>query len=72
MECLLDYSKEEMAKALEPFDIKGFRVNQIYTALYQGKAFTEMTTISALTKQKLQMFTSQPVTILDKKMLKAF
>ena len=68
MECLLDYSKEEMAKALEPFDIKGFRVNQIYTALYQGKAFTEMTTISALTKQKLQMFTSQPVTILDKKM----
>ena len=66
MECLLDYSKQEMTEKLLPLDIKGYRVTQIFDALMQGKSFMEMTTINAEMKQKLcQNFISQPITILQ-------
>ena len=66
MECLLDYTKEEMIEKLLPLDIKGYRVGQIFDALMQGKTFSEMTTISAEMKQKLMKnFVSQPITILQ-------
>ena len=71
MECLLDYSKQEMAEKLLPLDIKGYRVTQIFDALMQGKSFMEMTTINAELKQKLcQNFVSQPITILEQKVSK--
>ena len=65
MECLLDYTKEEMIEKLLPLDIKGYRVGQIFDAHMQGKTFSEMTTISAEMKQNLMKnFVSQPITIL--------
>ena len=66
MECLLDFTKEELAEKLSSLDIKGYRVTQIFDALMQGKSFMEMTTISAEMKQKLcENFVSQPITILS-------
>lgn len=67
MDCLLDYDKNELKEILAPLDIKGYRVEQIFIALNQGKTFTEMN-IPADIKQKLaDNFISQPVIILDKK-----
>lgn len=67
MECLLDFTKEEMVEKLLPLDIKGYRVTQIFDALYQGKSFMEITTINAEMKQILcQNFVSQPISILQK------
>lgn len=68
MDCLLNYTKEELAILLEKFDIKGFRVNQIWTALWQGKSFSEMTNLGIELRQELSNnFISQPVSILQKK-----
>lgn len=68
MECLLDYTQSELAEKLLPLDIKGYRVNQIFTALQQGKSFSEITTLNAQTRQLLsEHFISQPIMILDKK-----
>ena len=68
MDCLLDYTKAELAEKLKTINIEGFRVDQIFTALCQGKSFSEITTLSKQTKQLLsQNYTSQPVMILDKK-----
>ncbi|MGN1222069.1 MAG: 23S rRNA (adenine(2503)-C(2))-methyltransferase RlmN, partial [Christensenellales bacterium] len=68
MECLLDFNKEELAEKLAQFDLKGYRVDQVFTALNQGKSFSEMTTLNSQTKQVLSNnFTSQPITILEQK-----
>ena len=68
MKCLLDFNREEMATELAQYDIKGYRVDQIFTALNQGKAFSEITTLSNQIKQVLSNnFTSQPVSILEQK-----
>ena len=68
MECLLDFTKQEIADKLAQYDIKGYRIDQIYTALYQGKSFSEITTLNAQTKQLLSNnFISQPINILEQK-----
>ena len=67
MNSLLDYSLEELKDVLAPLDIKGYRVEQIFVALNQGKSFNEMN-IPANIKQILNNnFISQPVSILQKK-----
>ena len=66
MTSLLDYSFEELKEILAPLDIKGFRVEQIFVALNQGKTFNEMN-IPQDIKQKLSdNFISQPISILQK------
>ena len=68
MECLLDFNRQELAEKLSQFDLKGYRVDQVFTALNQGKSFSEMTTLNSQTKQVLSNnFTSQPITILEQK-----
>lgn len=68
MDCLLDLNKLELAQKLAQFDIVGYRVNQVFTALNQGKSFSEMTTLNAQTRQVLSNnFISQPVSILEQK-----
>ena len=60
MDCLLDFTREEMIEKLLPLDIKGYRVTQIFDALMQGKSFMEISNIDAVTKQKLcENFISQ-------------
>ena len=67
MDSLLGYSKEEMVSVLAPLGIKGYRVEQIFVALNQGKSFLEMN-IPSVEKQILsENFISQPVRILQKK-----
>lgn len=71
MDCLLDYTLEEMTEKLLPLNIKGYRVGQIFTALHQGKSFNEITTLSGELKQILcDNFISQPITILQKNIAK--
>lgn len=68
MKCLLDFNKQEIAAELAQFDIKGYRVDQIFTALNQGKAFSEITTLNSQIKQTLSNnYISQPVSILEQK-----
>lgn len=68
MKCLLDLTKQELATELEQFNLKGYRVDQVFTALHQGKAFSEITTLSNQIKQTLSNnFISQPVSILEQK-----
>ncbi len=67
MDCLLDFSKEELKEILASLDIKGFRVEQIFVALNQGKTFTEMNIPSEIKEKLSNNFISQPVLILDKK-----
>lgn len=68
MKILLDYSLEEMQDIVKEFGEQRFRAKQIYTGLYQGKSFNEISNISQALKQKLiENYISEPVQILDKK-----
>ena len=67
MECLLDYTKEEMIEKLAPLGIKGYRVEQIFVALNQGKTFVEMNIPQSIKQTLANNFSSQPVMILDKR-----
>lgn len=68
MEILLDYTLKEMQEKLVAMGEQKYRAKQIYTGLYQGKSFNEMSNISEKLKQKLiENFNAQPVQIIDKK-----
>ena len=67
MECLLDYTKEEMIEKLAPLGIKGYRVEQIFVGLNQGKTFVEMNIPQNIKQTLASNFSSQPITILDKR-----
>ncbi len=68
MENILDYSLNELEKILTDMGEQKFRASQIFTGLYQGKTFSEMTSISFNLKNKLtENYVAQPCTILDKK-----
>ena len=68
MKILLDYSLEEMQEIVKELGEQRFRAKQIYTGLYQGKSFNEISNISQALKQKLiENYISEPVQILDKK-----
>lgn len=67
MECLLDYTKEEMIEKLAPLGIKGYRVEQIFVGLNQGKTFVEMNIPQDIKQTLANNFASQPITILDKR-----
>ena len=69
MENLLDYSLKEIEKVMLDMGEQKFRAGQIFTSLYQGKSFSEMTNISYDLKNRLtENYVAQPCTILDKKM----
>ena len=70
MQCLLDFDKTEIENLLAPLDIKGYRVGQIFVALNQGKSFTEMNIPADMRQSLANNFSSQPVSILDKKISK--
>ena len=68
MKALLDCTLKEIEKIIIDFEEQKFRAKQIFTALYQGKNFSEMTTLSASLKSKLvSEYVAQPCSILDKK-----
>ena len=68
MKALLDCTLKEIEKIIIDFEEQKFRAKQIFTALYQGKSFSEMTTLSASLKSKLvSEYVAQPCSILDKK-----
>jgi len=67
MQIMLDYSLDELKEILVSMGEQKFRAMQIYNALYQGKSFGEISTISQNLKDKLLAnYISQPVTILKK------
>ena len=70
MESLLSYNKQELKEILAPLDIKGFRVEQIFVALNQGKSFVEMNIPQDIKTKLSNSFISQPCSILDKKVSK--
>lgn len=68
MENLLDYSLKEIEKIMQDMGEQKFRASQVFTSLYQGKSFSEMTNISYDLKNRLtENYVAQPCTILDKK-----
>ena len=68
MDILLDYSLKEMEQIVEQIGEKKFRAKQIYTGLYQGKTFNQISNISENLKQKLiENYVSQPIQIIDKR-----
>ena len=68
MEILLDYTLEEMIEIIKKLGEQRFRAKQVYTGLYQGKSFNEISNISQNLKQKLiENYIAEPVKILDKK-----
>ena len=66
MNSLLDYSFEELKELLAPLNIKGFRVEQIFVALNQGKSFNEMNIPQNIKQILSDNFISQPISILQK------
>lgn len=67
MESLLNFDENELIEKLAPFDIKGYRVGQIFLALNQGKAFSEINVPQEIKQKLSENFVSQPVSILDKR-----
>ena len=68
MENLLDYSLKEIEKIIESYGEKKYRASQIFSNLYLGKSFSEMTNLSFDLRSKLtENYVSQPCLILDKK-----
>lgn len=68
MGILLDFSLQEMEQIIEKMGEKKFRAKQIYTGLYQGKSFNQISNISDNLKQKLiENFISEPIKIIDKR-----
>lgn len=66
METMLDFSLNEIEKIIISQNEQKFRAKQIYTGLYLGKSFNEITTISQSLKNYLQNnFVSQPLKFLD-------
>lgn len=71
MKCFLDYSLKEMENIVKELNEPKFRAEQIFTGLYLGKSFNEISNISAKLKAELQKnYISQPLIILDKKVSK--
>lgn len=68
MENLLDYSLPELEQIVENMGEQKYRANQIFLGLYQGKSFSEITSISYNLRSKLtENFVAQQCLILDKK-----
>ena len=68
MENLLDYNLKELEKNVTNLGEQKFRASQIFSNLYLGKSFSEMTNISFALKNKLtELYSAQPCMILDKK-----
>lgn len=67
MDCLLNYTKQQIIDKLAEVDITGYRTQQIFVALWQGKTFSEMNIPQSLKQVLGNNFASQPVSILDKK-----
>ncbi len=68
MENILDYSLKELEKIILEMGEQKFRASQIFMGLYQGKSFSEITSISFNLRNKLTAnYVAQPCIILDKK-----
>ncbi len=68
MENLLDYSLQEIQQIMEDMGEKKFRATQVFSGLYLGKSFSEITSISYDLRAKLtENYVAQPCLILDKK-----
>ncbi len=68
MENLLDYSLQEIQQIMEDMGEKKFRATQVFSGLYLGKSFSEITSISYDLRAKLtEDYVAQPCLILDKK-----
>lgn len=65
MEQLLEFELEEIQKNFVELGLEKYRAQQVFTALYQGLKFSDMTNLKHETKDFLkQKFIDQPVTII--------
>lgn len=68
MENLLDYNLSELEQIVTNLGEQKYRATQIFLGLYQGKSFSEITSISYELRAKLtENYIAQPCQILDKK-----
>lgn len=67
MECFLDFSLKEMEDIVLKLNEPKFRAEQLYTGLYLGKSFNEISNISQNLKNYLQQnYISQPLILINK------